>query len=140
MDSVTAGREPRKMRGAYLEGGKWTARIQGSGQKRYLGAFREARHAALAWDAEARRLGRAAEDLNFPDETASAAQIEQWRLPGRGKGGPGAQGKGKGKRGAAESVAGGATSGERWRELRALVEKQRQSEAGGRGPSRRWET
>ena len=45
-----------------------------------LGAFHEAKHAGLAWDAEARRHGRTLTQLNFPDEEPSDWQIANWKV------------------------------------------------------------
>lgn len=43
-----------------------------------LGAFLEAKHAALAFDLEARKQGRPSESLNFPNQTVSEEQIKAW--------------------------------------------------------------
>jgi len=43
-----------------------------------LGAFLEARHAAFAFDNEARKQGRGREALNFPDLTVTTEKIESW--------------------------------------------------------------
>jgi hypothetical protein len=47
-----------------------------------LGAFVDAKHAALAFDAEARRRGRADAQLNFPGLHPSDAEIEAWKMNG----------------------------------------------------------
>jgi hypothetical protein len=47
-----------------------------------LGAFLDANHAALAFDAEARRRGRLDTHLNFPDLHPSDAEIEAWKMNG----------------------------------------------------------
>lgn len=61
---------------------RWMARytLSHKGEKNVnLGAFDDARHAALAFDAEARKRGRPDKDLNFPDEHPTDAQIELWK-------------------------------------------------------------
>lgn len=61
---------------------KWMARysMAHKGEKHInLGAFTEGKHAALAFDAEARRQGRPDCDLNFPDEKATEAEIISWK-------------------------------------------------------------
>jgi len=62
---------------------RWMARytLAHRGEKNInLGSFENARHAALAFDAEARKRGRPNKDLNFPDEHPTAAQIESWKM------------------------------------------------------------
>jgi hypothetical protein len=60
---------------------RWMARYSQctNGKKHInLGAFLDARHAALAFDHEARKQDRKREILNFPDETVSVDQIREW--------------------------------------------------------------
>jgi hypothetical protein len=47
-----------------------------------LGAFVDAKHAALAFDAEARRRGRPDAHLNFPNLHPTEAEIEAWKMNG----------------------------------------------------------
>jgi hypothetical protein len=47
-----------------------------------LGAFVDPKHAAYAFDAEARRRGRPDAHLNFPDLHPSHAKIEEWNMHG----------------------------------------------------------
>eukprot|EP00956_Cyclotella_meneghiniana_P038875 scaffold161457_cov20-Cyclotella_meneghiniana.AAC.1 len=61
---------------------KWMARYSiahNGGKHKNLGAFTEEKHAALAFDAEARRQGRPASDLNFPNEFATEEDILSWK-------------------------------------------------------------
>ncbi len=61
----------------------WMARysIYTPGRKHLnLGAFAEERHAALAWDFEARRQGRGDAQLNFPSARPSEEEIDAWRV------------------------------------------------------------
>ena len=61
---------------------RWMARytLAHTGEKNInLGAFSEARHAGLAFDAEARKRHRPEKDLNFPDEHPTDEQIESWK-------------------------------------------------------------
>lgn len=60
---------------------RWMARYSQctNGKKHInLGAFLDARHAALAFDHEARKQDRKREILNFPDETVTDDQIREW--------------------------------------------------------------
>jgi len=62
---------------------RWMARysLSKKGEKHVnLGAFLEAKHAALAFDAEARRRGRPDSALNFPNEHPTDDQIEAWNM------------------------------------------------------------
>jgi hypothetical protein len=55
-----SGRPASKYRGVCLSrtGSAWVAQIWSNGKSKYLGSFSAEQDAALAWDAEARRLGR----------------------------------------------------------------------------------
>jgi hypothetical protein len=67
---------------------RWIARysLAHKGEKnRNLGTFADAKHAALAFDAEARRRGRLDAHLNFPDLHPSDAEIEAWKMTMRVK-------------------------------------------------------
>jgi hypothetical protein len=57
----------------------WRAKYSAGKQYIYLGSFLCARHAALAWDLEARRQGMQNSQLNFPGEIATEAQVKLWR-------------------------------------------------------------
>jgi hypothetical protein len=62
---------------------RWMARytLSHRGEKNInLGSFDDARYAALAFDAEARKRGRPGGDLNFPGEHPSDSQIEEWKM------------------------------------------------------------
>jgi hypothetical protein len=76
-----------KFRGVHWQKNRkrWMARytLAHKGEKNLnLGAFVDAKHAALAFDAEARRRGRADAQLNFPDLHPSDAEIEAWKMNG----------------------------------------------------------
>ncbi|CAB9520971.1 AP2-like ethylene-responsive transcription factor [Seminavis robusta] len=58
---------------------KWRAQITNSGSTCYLGSFLEEKHAALAYDFEARKSGQPELWINFPDEHPTAEQICEWR-------------------------------------------------------------
>ena len=47
-----------------------------------LGAFVDAKHAALSFDAEVRKRGRPDAHLNFPDLHPSDTEIEAWKMNG----------------------------------------------------------
>jgi hypothetical protein len=76
-----------KFRGVHWQKNRkrWMARfsLAHMGEKNMnLGAFVDAKHAALAFDAEARRRGRLDAHLNFPDQHPSDAEIEAWKMNG----------------------------------------------------------
>jgi hypothetical protein len=76
-----------KFRGVHWQKNRkrWMARytLSQKGEKNInLGAFVDAKHAALAFDAEARRRGRKDAQLNFPDLLPSDAEIEAWKMNG----------------------------------------------------------
>jgi hypothetical protein len=74
-----------KFRGVHWQKNRkrWMARysLTHAGEKHInLGAFVDAKHAAFAFDAEARRRGRLDTQLNFPDLHPSEAEIEAWKM------------------------------------------------------------
>jgi hypothetical protein len=76
-----------KFRGVHWQKNRkrWMARysVSQKGEKHInLGAFVDANHAALAFDAEARRRGRLDTHLNFPNLHPSDAEIKAWKLNG----------------------------------------------------------
>ena len=82
---VSATKGKSKYRGVHWQKNRkrWMARytLAHTGQKNInLGAFLDAKHAALAFDAGARRRGRPVGSLNFPDEHPTDAQIEEWKI------------------------------------------------------------
>jgi hypothetical protein len=59
-----------RFRGVSLTHGKFDAAIWAEGRMQHLGAFETAEEAARAYDAAARKLGKPADTLNFPNDAA----------------------------------------------------------------------
>jgi AP2 domain/Zinc finger, C3HC4 type (RING finger) len=77
------GRGRSKYRGVHWrkDGEHWVAQysLAHKGEKNvYLGFFKSAEHAAMAFDFKARKRGRPECDLNFPYEHPTEEQIKQW--------------------------------------------------------------
>lgn len=63
----------RGYKGVYRKGGRWKAEITTSEGRKYLGLFKTPEHAAIAYDAAARRWHGDHARLNFPNVFGQAA-------------------------------------------------------------------
>ena len=55
------------------QGSRWVAAIRNEGKQQHLGSFNDEHKAALAYDVEARKLGR---ETNFADDVSDEGEEE----------------------------------------------------------------